>query len=577
MIAHSPVARTMTPLIVLAGLGLAVFHVKTRRARVTPPTPEAVYLERSLAFLKDQRIGARIMKGKDFSGLYQSHKHTPRNPNSQYVAAYGRSWVYDCALGIYADLKSGKTEQARRGVDALVRLAEHEDKLGFRGLWHFSYNTMADDFIDPRGPLGANLWCLNAIYAYMLQTGDSRPLAWTNEKVAGFVFTQQVLDGKDPRYGLFRAGLENPVDLARGDAMGYHVYEGIPSDFDELLRESQRLSQEILGLVLPHPLNKPVATALEALRLARPTDEVINSQVEFCSIEHNADAVATLRLAARAAYRFLPVEREFLDELKRRHDLTLDALDRMWVREADGAGHFVTAMEADGTLNTSVAVDNNTWVPAVLLDYDEERVWESIQFTRTRFLVEDVGCKGLFFFNSDFTDRYVNLTEAEREEMERLIQPEATWGFVQLLWEYARKTKHSPRRKEALALARELAENMIAFQALYAATGDPYERGFASYADVSTQVGLSTLKAVAGEPRALLNKLVEESTAAANRHRRFGTPYASRNIRNYFNTLESAAATATGVAVMQVMRGANGDDFITVAPPRQWLPVESTR
>ncbi|NDK16939.1 MAG: hypothetical protein GW911_33350, partial [Armatimonadetes bacterium] len=64
MIAHSPVARTMTPLIVLAGLGLAVFHVKTRRARVTPPTPEAVYLERSLAFLKDQRIGARIMKGK---------------------------------------------------------------------------------------------------------------------------------------------------------------------------------------------------------------------------------------------------------------------------------------------------------------------------------------------------------------------------------------------------------------------------------------------------------------------------------------------------------------------------------
>ena len=63
-------------------------------------------------------------------------------------------------------------------------------------------------------------------------------------------------------------------------------------------------------------------------------------------------------------------------------------------------------------------------------------------------------------------------------------------------------------------------------------------------------------QALVNEPRALVNKLVEEAAASANRNRRYGTPYASRNIPGYFNTLESMAATATGVAVIATILGA---------------------
>jgi hypothetical protein len=62
-----------------------------------------------------------------------------------------------------------------------------------------------------------------------------------------------------------------------------------------------------------------------------------------------------------------------------------------------------------------------------------------------------------------------------------------------------------------------------------------------------------------------------EMMGRAEKFRRWGTPYASRNIPNYFNTLESVAATATGAVVTQVLLGASGDDFIAVAPPREWL------
>lgn len=539
-----------------------------------PPTESALahYVTVSRRFLDAQRIESRRIGGKDFDGLYQSYKPNPRNPASQFIAAYGRVWPYDSALGVYADLKTGRFEHARRAVDALVALGDNEERSGFRGLWHFSYNTLNDDFVDPRGPLGGNLWALSAILNYILVTGDTRHLDWANARIVGYVFDQQVIDPEDRRYGFFRAGLENAADLARGDAMGYHAYEGPTASIEDLLRNSQRRSQVLLGLFLPDPLNKPVAWYLKTARAAGPSDDIVNSQVEYVAIEHQADAIAMLRLAGRAAAQFRPEDRRLSEALRARHALVMSALDKLWVADPDGTGHYVTGMRRDGSLNRSVAVDNSTWVAGVLLDYDEERAWACIEHAVKRFVAVDGGFRGLFFFTRDFEDDYVQLDASAREVMEYMIQPEATWGFVQVLLQFARRTEDPVRHEYTLRLAEDLALNMVAFQAFYAREGDPYERGVAGFADLAAAVGGSTARAVAlGEPLALVGRLAEEARGLAARFRRYGTPYASRNVHGYFNTLESMAATATGLIVSQVMLGrASGDDFLAVTPPRAW-------
>ena len=167
-----------------------------------PKLVDAAYHQNSLEWVTSQKIRGNAVGGFNFDGLYQGYAPND-HPYSRYIAEYGRVWTYDQALGIFSDLKNGRVRSAKEAVDALVAIAKAEEKKGFKGLWHFSYNTAGDNFIDPRGPLGANLWAVNAIYAYILQTGDTRHLVWLNEKVKTFIFGQQVKDLRDPRYGLF--------------------------------------------------------------------------------------------------------------------------------------------------------------------------------------------------------------------------------------------------------------------------------------------------------------------------------------------------------------------------------------
>jgi|GEM_PF-2934934 len=437
----------------------------------------------SLEWIASQKISRREMQGFDFSGSYQSYQNTD-HPYSRYIVQYGRVWTYDVALGIYSDLKNGKIASARGAVNALVGIAKTEEEKGFKGLWHFSYNTVGDNFIDPRGPLGANLWAVNAIYSYILQTGDTTHLAWLNEKVQTFIFGQQVMDPKAPRYGLFRAGLYNAEDLAKGNAMGYDVYEGDS-----------------------------------------------NVQNENVFIEHNADAAGTLRLAYHAAKRFGGDE-VFKKSLIQRHELLMRGLQKFWMGD-----HFVTGMNADGTLNQSVAVDNESWVGAVILPYDEEKAWQAIQYLKSHFVTTITEIEflsgsmevpkrrieklpqpatGLFFFPGDFSDPYVT----PNPRYEEMIQPEATFGAIALLKSFMETTKDPKRREEAGEFLALLYDGL-----------------------------LKVYRAYGGE----------------------GTPYATVDIQDYFNTMESMAATATAGATMAILKGAEGSDFIYWAPPAEFL------
>ena len=286
----------------------------------------ADFLKDNLAFLDNQMLMEPSVNGQvgfDFQGLRRSFKENPAHPDSKSVAAFGWVWVYDVALSIYAALKAGRVRQAGYQACRLMQLAFQEKAKGFRGLWHFSYNTRGDVFIDPRGPTGANAWCLNALYSYALARGDAAVIAWANQAVEEFLFQRQVMDPPDPRYGLVRAGLHNADEVKDENSMGYRVYEGD-----------------------------------------------LNSRYEHTILEHCIDAAGTLRLAYRATRKHLPGQQEeFLADLIRRHDLLMQGIKRGFWRES----HFISALDPEGVPYTgtdglpSVSVDNNTWAAYVFL------------------------------------------------------------------------------------------------------------------------------------------------------------------------------------------------------------------
>ena len=416
---------------------------------------QSTFLKGNLAFLDGQRLMEPSVNGQigfDFQGLRRSFKEDASHPDSARVARFGRIWVYDLALSIYADLKADRLRQAGYQAGRVMQLAQMEQEKGFQGLWHFSYNTRGDSFIDPRGPAGANCWCLNALYSYAMARGDTGLLAWANQAVRRYLFGQQVMDSSDPRYGLVRAGLHNADDLARGDEMGYRVYEG---------------------------------------DLNHPYQHVI--------LEHCADATGTLRLAFRATRKFLvpgtavpgtSKVSEFLGELIHRHDLLMQGIRRcFWQKD-----HFISALDPagkpyEGTDGLpSIAVDNNTWSAHVFVPYDLEMARAAIKFVEQRFRVnappahlEDTrvpgvpeGMEGLYYFPATFSDPFVLVPEEHRVKMAQMIHPEATFGLILFLLAVSKASPDPWEQEKFSRRAEDLYQHMVQLLQFYGSSGAPY-------------------------------------------------------------------------------------------------------
>ena len=452
---------------------------------------EVQFLRENLAFLDAQMLlqpSVNSQLGFDFQGLRRSFKENPQHPASKLIAHFGRIWIYDAALAIYADLKANRIRQAGYQAGRVMQLALQEEHRGFQGLWHFSYNTRADLFIDPRGPTGANAWCLNALYAYVLARGDKALLQWLNRAVRRFLFAQQVTDSQDFRCGLIRAGLHNADEITRGDEMGYRVYEG---------------------------------------RSNHPYEHVI--------LEHCADAAGTFRLAFRATSRLQPEEKDFLEELAQRHDLLMRGMRRLFWQ----GDHFISAVDAEGRPYPgtdglpSIAVDNNTWVAHVFLAYDLDLALDAIRYVEKRFLtghppaqLEDIPqgstpnrLEGLYYFPATFSDPFVQVDPQHRPKMEQTLQPEATFGYILFLNAAAGLIPDPAQALHLRERAKELYQSMVQLQQLYG---------------------------------------------------QGGAPYASANVPGIFSTLSCVTTAASGVIATAILRGAAGDDFIGVVPPREF-------
>ncbi|MBI3322159.1 MAG: hypothetical protein HYZ94_00560 [Candidatus Omnitrophica bacterium] len=404
------------------------------------------YVRDALAFLDRQMLNSPSVNdqvGFDFQGLRQSFQEDPAHPDSKQVAQFGRIWIYDVALSIYADLKADRIRQAGYQAGRVMQLALREEELGYRGMWHFSYNTRGDAFIDARGPTGANTWCLNAIYAYLLQRPEGSLLQWANRKVAEYLFPRQVMDPQDPRHGLIRAGLYNADEMARGEAMGYRVYRGD-----------------------------------------------LNRDYQHVILEHCADAAATFRLAFRVNQRLPLPDRGFLEELVRRHDRLLQGMRRcFWQKD-----HFVSALDESGAVYRgtdglpSVAVDNNTWSAHVFAPYDMELARSAIKFVEDRFVleappasVEDTtraadarGLKGVFYFLANFSDPFVQMPEDVRPKMETIFQMEAAFGFALFLLGASACTTDPEEKNRLREKAEEMHQHTLGLLRLYGPSGAPY-------------------------------------------------------------------------------------------------------
>ncbi len=403
-------------------------------------------MKQYLEFLDQQMLKEPSVNGQagfDFQGLRRSFKENPAHPDSKSIAAFGRIWIYDTALAIYADLKAGRLRQAGYQAGRVMQLALQEKAKGFEGLWHFSYNTRGDFFIDPRGPTGANCWALNALYSYALARGDTSLITWVNQTVREYLFDQQVMDPQDLRFGLIRAGRYNADDTQNGNSMGYRVYEGD-----------------------------------------------LNHRYEHIILEHCIDAAGTFRLAFRATRKFLPQQENFLAELIHRHDLLMQAARRhFWVGD-----HFISALDPQAKPYTgtdglpSVAVDNNTWAAYVFLPYDLKLAQSSVRYVENQFLVrvppaqvEDAahppapdGLQGLYYFRSTFVDPFVQVPQEFRSKMEQTFQPEATLGFVLFLLALSRQEEDPRQKTRWEARARELYEHTENLLRLYGPRGVPY-------------------------------------------------------------------------------------------------------
>ncbi|MBI3322443.1 MAG: hypothetical protein HYZ94_02040 [Candidatus Omnitrophica bacterium] len=500
--------------------------------RIVAPTRVVPQNIPQSALKRYQAVRKKPFTGFNFKGLYRSYRRDSRHPRWTEelfrFAEYGRVWIYDSALGLKADLAAAQVdlasgrrteatsrlEKAAAAASTLVELGKDEEGLGFAGGWRFSYNTQGDSWVDPRAPMGAVLWAINALYDYIgfvltLKEPGAAPyraqaldhLVWVNRLVGRLVFGMQVTKPDDPCYGLIRSMTSNTL-LDAGlslDEAGYRAYQGEMNKFSR-----------------------------------------------YFILEHTADALDTLRKAGEVTDRAAQIDarrfgtaeaKKFRAELPGRHELLLTSA---WEKGRLG-DRSVTALEPDGTQNTSEAIDLYTWLARMYLSYDEERVRQAAEHVWSEFrtkgkdgaiatrlkdlILDDVPAAGLavvrryaeeeiagiHFFGLDFKDPFVDVPADQRSRLVQMIQREATEGYRDLLIAIALTTKDPARREEALHRAELVSKTVHIVQEIY------------------------------------------------------GFGYATRHVTSYFNSLEAMAAAGSAAIVSARMQGAS--ITLVEAPP----------
>ncbi|MBI1953371.1 MAG: hypothetical protein HYS41_04525 [Candidatus Omnitrophica bacterium] len=289
--------------------------------------------------------------------------------------------------------------------------------------------------------------------------------------------------------------------------------------------------------------------------------EKSNLQREEITTEHNWDYIDALRLAYRAN-QTADFQSPFLREIASRHELAMKESKRLLltpekvkaqlrrleleaggnlekgvrqehervaqiIQGLPGKRRWATGMDPDGTLNLSWAADNEVWSPQGA--YDPEMAENELKNVERHFLrtlkaqgfshlPQGVDPKeeftGVIFFDPNFKDPHV----PPNENYDRMLQPEITWSIIFRLVQFGYYAADLEKREWAYALAQKLIRSMLRLAEIYG-----------------------------------------------------GAPYATLDIRGFFNTMLAVASNGhQGIVLDDLLQeGLPADDYLNVLPDRE--------
>jgi hypothetical protein len=367
--------------------------------------------------------------------LLLSYRVPPEDPAYRYI--YGRSALYDDALGAIAFTMAGRYREAEFLLGAIARLVRADG-----GLW-FAYNTQNDwpSESDHEGAIvrtGAVAWAGYALAYYLRaralespEFGSSDPLGiqlrGAAESLARYLLERQVPASADPRAELLTGGSGSAV------------------------------------LVFPDGA-------------AGPTESYSPAAVEWVSTEHNIDAWYFLRDLGR-----LTGEARYSDAAERIRARVL----ALW---SEQDGQFLQGIHEDRTADTALPLDAASWGAIFLLSQGREgQARRCLQVMESRFAVRVGELRGYRPYGREpvYTDARVNA----------YYQPKGggLWSDLPLVWcegslgaaaAYAR----AGRTAEARLIAESQAGLLVDGGLRYASIPVPYQ--FSDYPSVASTAWL---------------------------------------------------------------------------------------
>jgi hypothetical protein len=360
----TPRSGASASLALLVGMSLLAPPAALAQAAAGSPTAVSLSIERmeagAVQWLAQQMVPNPTVPAPESSRrrLLLSYRVPPEDPAFRYV--YGRSAIYDDALGAIAFTMVGRYREAEFLLGAITRLVRADG-----GLW-FAYNTQNDwpSETDHEGAIvrtGAVAWAGYALSYYLqaraLETpefGSKDPLGIqflsSAESIARWLLARQAPAGSDPRAELLTGGSGSAV-LAFPDGA------------------------------------------------AGPTEISSAAPVEWVSTEHNIDAWYFLRdlgrLTGEARY-------SAAAERIRARVLTL------W---SEKDGQFIQGIHADRTPDTALPLDAASWGAIFLRSQGRDaQADRCLQVMESRFAVRVGDVRGYRPYGREpvYTDARVN-------------------------------------------------------------------------------------------------------------------------------------------------------------------------
>jgi hypothetical protein len=362
-------------------------------------------------------------------GAQREYLENPSDPDSRYLAKFGRVWAYGQAIALELAVTRRESSQAHAMAAWLYRKyrtvrLRNGTRIG--GGWNFSLNTRGDEFKDPRYVTGANAWVVGALQIY----------------ITSAIFRELPMEKQKKYRELLNSSLEGILYHQREDGLfsaGWSCQE---------LEEATSCNYyQVLEQMGTLPIVRSVAA-----------QNVVT--------EHNIDVLRVLNLASSGA-KELGLDPGRYRSSKQK---LIDGIFNKLYREDED--RFVTGLIRDGNglekPSPSSAIDNASWL-SLYVDYRDlsnQRVLQisqGLEYTCKQFVkhfkVEGKTYLGCHYFTNDFEDPYIHRSCGQEE----IYHLEATAGLIMGLMKFCEENPKQIRTGEFRELALKLWGEMKRF------------------------------------------------------------------------------------------------------------------